>query len=138
MNLYFRSFLTLRLSLKLQVLMCFTSQCKYNTNLQPEIYHIFSQFANMSKSDFLPSERLYKLDGKWKRLQLKYRETRRQEWKYFRNFYKKSVSPLVTRSGLPSPKISFKEILFLRVISQKPSEIFLSNVVENITTSCLI
>jgi len=92
----------------------------------------------MSKSDFLPSERLYKLDGKWKRLQLKYRETRRQEWKYFRNFYKKSVSPLVTRSGLPSPKISFKEILFLRVISQKPSEIFLSNVVENITTSCLI
>jgi len=45
------------------------------------------------------------------------------------------VSPLVTRSGLPLPKISFKEILSQRLISQKPSEIFLSKVVENIATS---
>ena len=42
----------------------------------------------------------------------------------FRNFYKKNVSPLVTRSGLLLPKISFKEILSQRLISQKPLEIF--------------
>lgn len=41
-----------------------------------------------------------------------------------------------TRMGLPLPKISFKEILFQRLISQKPSEIS-SKVMENIATSCL-
>ena len=41
-----------------------------------------------------------------------------------RNFYKKIVSPLVTRSGLLLPKISLKESLSQRLISQKPLEIF--------------
>ena len=53
------------------------------------------------------------------------------------DFYNKNVSPLVTGSGLLLPKISFKEILSQRLISQKPLEIFSSKVVENIATSCL-
>ena len=67
----------------------------------------------------------------------KLRETRKHEWKYFKNFYEKNVSPVVTRSGFPLPKISFKEIPSQGLISQKPSEIFSSKVVENIATSCL-
>lgn len=79
------------------------------------------------------------MEGKWRRLLLHKREIRQHGWKYFRNFCKRNVSLLaiVRRRGFPLPKISFKEILSQRLISQKPSEIFLSKVVENIATSCL-
>ena len=39
----------------IQVLPHFTSQCKENPNLQPQIYHAFAQLANMSKSVFSSS-----------------------------------------------------------------------------------
>lgn len=44
----------------------------------------------------------------------------------------KRMSPLVKRSGLPLQKISFKEILCQRLISQELSEIFSSKILKHL------